>query len=683
MSEDSFEEILQKHYLLTLQKELPEEASLADLPSWTFNTSTFCGEISRYIHKAGTDTLWRACMEAAKDGDPDAIALQRQLMMAASRVDMRDWFETRKDEGAPKTPAVDAANAFIAQAVADLCAWYETKHPLAKGLPLTMYSGPQWGSALACEGIAWLIQALEPEDREVVGIDLNQLIEAANQDTVVTIEMETGQEVLEAVQEAVKNLQEGEAPEGHADAFEITACVDQMSGDVTLISSDGEQHSLHAMNMTVRKTARLPGVLWATPEGLHLDYSGPVSGGFSIHHPTHSTPKDEQTRRSLVVALYARNTRAGLEPPEEIRAQILEVIGEVQAPGHARLAAKTPHGRGSKGTRLQAVPPEVLRAITAQPAAEATFLLGRGTFICNHDGSAVYAEKGDTRVEVECDPDIGFGPDRAIQVLAKSGPSVVQTYLALCGLWLTKCAGQPYDKNLKAGVPDLLRFMGKRQTNRGGYDREYIERRAQDVHILMRTSIPAARWTNKGKSVTIELTRAVVIESISAQLSLGTGQTDAVYEFKYHLAESMHGWLCGDTPQYAEVSAKLLQYHADRQRYQILLGFAIVYDYRVNTRRLSARHRRISLPRLLNLAAIEIPKTHRAEFCQSIYNALECLAADNVTPGLKVQKPLQEAQAKMTELEILEGSFVEYPRQMIQGSEEALPAAEHAPESGV
>jgi hypothetical protein len=330
-----------------------------------------------------------------------------------------------------------------------------------------------------------------------------------------------------------------------------------------------------------------------------------------------------------------------------------------------------PAAHGRKGKRLMARRAEQLRVVTAEPVKDALMILGRGNFRPVAGDNAILGEHKGTQVRIECAPDIGFGPERAIHVLARKGPSVVQKFLGLSGLWFTQHGSKPRDTYLEAGATDLLRYMGKKPTSRGGYPADEILACGRNIYLIMNMSIPRAQVTHfdaKGNPTraTLTITRPVVIESITAQLALEPTEPQSIVEFRYHLGSEVYEWLCGnDTPQYATLSGQLLRYHPERQKYHILFGFALGYYDRVNWKNSRYGTRRITLPKLFALAAVEIPKHHVARFFGDVQRAFEELARDQVIPGLQLILPpagkTAKKQAQMTARDMISASSVAFP----------------------
>jgi hypothetical protein len=297
-------------------------------------------------------------------------------------------------------------------------------------------------------------------------------------------------------------------------------------------------------------------------------------------------------------------------------------------------------------------------------------------------GSAVLAQRGETQVRLDCDGITGLSPEQAIHQIAKHGASVAQTFFALVGLWMERNPSTPHESYMTAYASDLLRYQNRKETRRGGYHGDDILAKGRDIYLLSRISVPTASVTTyeggRREARTLSLGRLLSLESLEVaqetvkdagdKPTLGT----SIVRFRYHLGREVYSWVGGNSPQYARLSGKLLTYHPVRQKYQILLGFCLGYYDRVN-RKNPQEVRRIGLPALLNLAAIEVPQKRISEFFSSLEEAMEDLARDGVIPGLRLQKPANwtDMLARRDTRSIIAGSYVTFPRL----DRDALPAA--------
>lgn len=350
----------------------------------------------------------------------------------------------------------------------------------------------------------------------------------------------------------------------------------------------------------------------------------------------------------------------------------------------ARAPAAQPQRTGPRPAASLFASP-TLRVPTAAPARDALLaLLSPHLWHVDAAGEAITAEPGagGTQVRIECDDDIGFGPERAIQQITKNGASAAQTFLTMAGFWLEQAQGQPHETYVTAYASDLLRYQKRKETPRGGYHSQDILAKGRDVYLLSRISLPRASQVTheNGARVTrtLRITRLLSLESLDAQQTFSaatnTGEQApagavaspprTLVTFRYHLGRDVYDWITGDRPQYAQVSKKLLGYHPVRQKYQILLGFCLAYYDRVNRKDTQSSERRIRLPALLNLAAIAVPDKRIAEFFSSIEDALSELAHDNVVPGLRLIKPdgWTDLLARRKTRDIIAGSVVTFPR---------------------
>ena len=263
---------------------------------------------------------------------------------------------------------------------------------------------------------------------------------------------------------------------------------------------------------------------------------------------------------------------------------------------------------------------------------------------------------------------MGFGPERAIQHIAKQGASLAQTFLTLASLWQEKCAGQNPETYMTIYASDLLRYQGRKETPKGGYHRKDLLAKGREIYLLSRISVPKSDVTivqNGERSVkSLSIGRLLSLESLDMAVFEG-GEDDgkAIIQFRFHLGREVYDWIGGDTKQYAQLSSRILRYHPVRQKYQVLLGFCLAYYDRVN-RKNAQPTRRIRLPALLNLAAIPIPDRRVGEFLSSIEDALNDLSRDGVVPSLYLEKPegWTNMIAERRTRDVLMGSHVVFPR---------------------
>ena len=351
------------------------------------------------------------------------------------------------------------------------------------------------------------------------------------------------------------------------------------------------------------------------------------------------------------------------------------------------------------GARLRATPPSLLRVPTALPAKDTLLaLFAPHLWRTDAGGTAITARvRDETQVRVECDEVMGFGPERAIQQIARHGASLAQTFLTMAGLWLQQIGGTgaSHETYLSVYASDLLRFQRRKQTPRGGYHQSDLLAKGRDVYLLSRISVPhsAVIAYEDGARVTKTLTigRLLSVESLDAEQTMTQNENGemlhSLVRFRYHLGRDVYDWVCGDHPQYAALSSKLLAYHPIRQKYQILLGFCLAYYDRVN-RKNRQETRSLSLPALLNLAALVVPQKRIGEFLQTIEDALNDLGRDGVVPGIRLRKPddWPALLAARKTRAIIAGSTVEFPRLLGQGGgAAALPETPSGavPSSGV
>jgi hypothetical protein len=327
------------------------------------------------------------------------------------------------------------------------------------------------------------------------------------------------------------------------------------------------------------------------------------------------------------------------------------------------------------GPRLKATLPALLRIPTAVPARDTLALLfSPSLWKADANGMGVTAQHGETQVRLECDDVLGLGPQEAIRQIAKYGPSVAQTFFALVGLWQERNPGASHETYMTAYASDLLRYQHRKETGKGGYHKDDIVAKGRDLYLLSRISVPGAAMTTfdcgKREAKHLSLGRLLSLEALEmAEFSAdndtngeGSRTATSVVRFRYHLGREVYEWVGGKDPQYSLLSGKLLTYHPMRQKYQILLGFCLAYYDRAS-RRMRQEARRLSLPTLLALAAIEVPDKRISEFLSAIEEALNELSRDGVIPGLKLVKPANwpEMLAKRDTRAVIAGSVVTFP----------------------
>ncbi len=275
--------------------------------------------------------------------------------------------------------------------------------------------------------------------------------------------------------------------------------------------------------------------------------------------------------------------------------------------------------------RLGLKPPASVMLPSSLPARDAlAALFAPQLWQTEASGLAMVAKVSDTaQVRVEFDEVLGFGPEQAIRQIARSGPAAAQTFLALASLWMERLAGQPHETYLTLAASDLLRFQGKKATPKGGYHRDDIIAKGRDLYLLSRITVPHAMG-----SESMALGRLLSLEALEA------GQSDegqSIMRFRYHLGQEAHGWM---QESVAQVAPRLLSYHPVRQKYQILLGFCLAWHIGNHP-----KETELSLPHLLELAAIPMPEKRLSEFLTSVEDALSELASDGILPGVKLLKP--------------------------------------------
>lgn len=339
-------------------------------------------------------------------------------------------------------------------------------------------------------------------------------------------------------------------------------------------------------------------------------------------------------------------------PPEvaETLAQWVEARKhwELLAESHQE-ALRRKHSRRT-GPRLALRPPNAVRLPTSLSAKDAlAALFSPQLWQAEASGLAVTAQLNPSaQVRVELDDVLGFGQEQAIQQIARYGPSAAQTFLALATLWHERLGDQPHETYLSLFASDLLRFQGKKETPRGGYHREDLLAKGRDLYLLSRITIPHAEGGE-----TFALGRLLSLEALEVAGEQEGAQS--IVRFRYHLGREAHSWMSESA---AQVAPRLLSYHPVRQKYQILLGFCLAW-YASN----HPEATQISLPTLLELAAIPMPQKRLAEFLTTLEDALNELSRDGIIAGAHLVKPLgwHELLASRQTREILNRATVSIP----------------------
>lgn len=336
----------------------------------------------------------------------------------------------------------------------------------------------------------------------------------------------------------------------------------------------------------------------------------------------------ESAARAAFAAFYSGlglgHTDAAL-PPEvaETLSGWVEARKRWEALEEQYQSALTRQRPARSGPRLALRPPSSVRLPTSPTAKDAlAALFAPQLWTAEASGLAVTARLGRaTQVRVELDAVLGFGPEQAVQQIARYGPSAAQTFLALAALWYARLGSQSHETYLTLFASDLLRFQGKKETPKGGYHREDLLAKGRDLYLLSRITLPHAEGAE-----TLSLGRLLSLEALEV-----VGE-QSIIQFRYHLGREAHRWMQESTVQ---VAPKLLAYHPVRQKYQILLGFCLAWYVRSHP-----EERTISLPALLDLAAIPMPQKRLAEFLTTLEDALGELAHDGVVTGVHLVKPL-------------------------------------------
>ena len=300
-----------------------------------------------------------------------------------------------------------------------------------------------------------------------------------------------------------------------------------------------------------------------------------------------------------------------------------------------------------RGPKNQVRPARRLRLPTSEYMKDAMMGLSRGKFIPTEGLDGVFTLIGDTQLRIECDDASGLDTVRAVEMLSTYGPATMQTFLGLMGLWMEHNPGASHETYFTVRASDLMRYMHRRETAGGGYNTDDQMQKGREVFLLSRATVPRAttKVHRAGKLTvqTLSVDRLIHVQTLAAQRTLEEGkEIQSILEFRYHPNKEMHEMLCGDTPQFAEVSGKLLAYHPAREKYQILLGFGLAFYDRVN-RKYAQKQRKIELLSLLALAGIPVPARNFPRFLDTMQKAVEALSADGVIPGAVLSFPNSSA----------------------------------------
>ena len=314
-----------------------------------------------------------------------------------------------------------------------------------------------------------------------------------------------------------------------------------------------------------------------------------------------------------------------------------------------------------RGPRLRVRPPATVRIPTPASARDTLALLfSPDAWKALPGGDALIAQTERVQVRVELDAGSGLSAERAVEQIARHGASAAQTFLALAAFWHERCGEQSPDTYLTVYASDILRFQGRKETPRGGYHRDELHAKGRDLFFLSRIFVPTStsEIESDGRTTrTTALHRLLSLDALESVDSDGGGRgAVSIVRFRYHLGREVHAWLA-DPSRSVAVSSKLLGYHPQRQKYQILLGFCLACLSAAP----ASERRRISLPTLLSLAGIEVPEKRVAAFLTTLEDAFADLARDGVAPGLKLVKPdgWHEQVSSRRTGEVLEGSVVE------------------------
>lgn len=189
-------------------------------------------------------------------------------------------------------------------------------------------------------------------------------------------------------------------------------------------------------------------------------------------------------------------------------------------------------------------------------------------------------------------------PREVSAALRELGPATLQVYACLLELWQLRADA---DGVAACTVPEVLRWLGRREGAHGGFDSEQRRQVLLAAHSL--ASVEFLRGP-KGEGV----------PGAPLELLETSGRTLA---FQPSPSWLVPGW------QVARVSRRLYDFHPRNDRYRILLLWHLALMLRIN-RKHGYRYR-VSLGRLLRGAGIAVPSRNRGRFLASIYGALDDL----------------------------------------------------------
>lgn len=494
-------------------------------------------------------------------------------------------------------------------------------------------------------------------NNERIGISLN-----------VEVEYEAFQGFIERIEKGQVLPGKSVPTEGRPDIARMVITTTWPEGSVTVQLANTKEDlearnwisppiEARAAKMTRSYVVYVPSTCWITETDLNFvfDYDG-VENTLKI--PWKSDNEEEQIQwDNALKALFERNQRLGHHPP----------LGMFAPEGNLSISPVLERVKLPQTKKRQIRSPETIKAPSSEAMKDLTTALIRGDegeWKQNTDGSSVYTQHGDTQVAIKCSPDIGFTPEKVIEAVTKLGVEVVQTFLAMGALWLEQNAGKDKETYLTVNAADLLRFQGRVEKPKGGYQNEDIQNKGRQVALLQNMSVPMGYRTiyNKKKKAvreTIVIEQLVVIKSITLQRTLDASDPESIVTFRYHLGDHVYDWLAGERKQYQTMSAKILKYHPEREKLHILLGFCLTYHDRVNQKKKVENTRKISLPALLRSAHIDIPNRNQARFLESVKKALNDLRDDEVVSGLTLTLPTDLC---LSARQIIEKGEISFPR---------------------
>ncbi len=446
------------------------------------------------------------------------------------------------------------------------------------------------------------------------------------------------------------------------DSFIIETEIDAQGTKVTPLSGhpaeggtpDSEKEFVLGEGLITLKNT-IPAVVELDPKNPEVFFVRVGHHLLAMHCPSDSDPAEAALWVGLCQAVKDRNQRMGVSLP------IAGALASLQ--GYSPSPAKP---RGRPGPKPIIKPDGEIRVAMPGYAKETGMILyGGAQFRETETGDAVIRSLGKTQVRIDCDADAGLDTMQALNRLATDGPALMQVFLGLNALWLKCNPGASHETYLSITVTDLLRFMNRKEFEAGGYKAEDQQEMGKKIYLLSKVSIPMAhrKVVNHKKGTRIEETLTLGPLFMMQHMKLNKVTEDgkevsSSTMFRYHLNEEIHAALCGDEPQFAMLSAKILSYHPDRDKLHIMLGVALAYYDKVSRRSNRRGMRSYSVSTVLEKNGIEIPKRNPGLFLKQLQRAIRDLDSDNVIVGAAITFP---EDSTLTDRERVKRGVITFP----------------------